>query len=66
MSELKALKGVDSIVVNKEEAELHVNSEGSSTIILDLDVHGLMHLLAEFTDEEINVHEDIYGVKKEL
>lgn len=58
---IEKLYGVNNIEVNTEKGKLYIEKKKNDGIEIDLNTHELMHLLAEFTDKDIHVLEDIYG-----
>lgn len=60
MSGFKQLQGISNVEINKEDGELFIEDSECGGIVVELNIHELMHLLNEFTDEEWSVS-DIYG-----
>ena len=65
MTEIKQLHGVLHVQIDREEGTLFIEKEENDGVVIDLNIHQLMHLLNEFTEEEWGI-EEIYGVKDDI
>lgn len=64
MTEIKTLHGILHVLINKEEGKLYIEKQENDGVQIDLNLHELMHLLGEFTEEEWG-NKEIYGVPDE-
>jgi len=65
MESIKLLKGVLHVQIDREEGTLFIEKQENDGVAIGLNIHELMHLLNEFTEEEWSV-EEIYGVKDDV
>jgi hypothetical protein len=65
MTGIKQLHGVLHVQIDREEGTLFIEKQENDGVAIDLNIHQLMHLLNEFTEEEWGI-EEIYGVKDDI
>lgn len=56
------LFGVNNLEIDKENCKLFIEEKKNKGVEIDLNIHELMHLIESFTDEDVDVAKEIYGL----
>jgi len=62
MGKIRKLFGVNNLEIDAEEGKLYIEESNGDGVVIDLNQNEVMHLLASYTEADIDVGKDIYGI----